>query len=87
MKSNKKPTPKQADESQATVRAIQPWQMLLAAFGVILVLFEVYGPAIHGPFVFDDLYLPFGLPGFAERATMMQWMHGNRPLQIGRAHV
>ena len=70
MKSNKKAVPKQA----------APWQMLLVALGVIVVLFEVYAPAIGGPFVFDDLYLPFGLPGIAERATLTDWMRGNRPL-------
>ncbi len=80
MKSNKKAIPKQTEANQQTAWALQPWHMLLAVFGVILVLFEVYGPAIHGPFVFDDRYLPYGLPGFAERASMMEWLQGNRPL-------
>ena len=69
MKSDKKP-----------VHKVAPWHLLLAALGLIFVLFEVYGPALRGPFVFDDMYLPFGLPGFAERATLTDWLRGNRPL-------
>jgi Tfp pilus assembly protein PilF len=80
MKSNKKSTPKPAETLRNTAWTLQPWHMLLAVFGVILVLFEVYGPALHGPFVFDDNYLAYGLPGFAERAPLIDWLRGNRPL-------
>jgi tetratricopeptide (TPR) repeat protein len=47
----------------------------LAAFVAGLI---VYGPALNGPFVFDDQYLPFFLPHFAEQ-PMLQAMRGVRP--------
>jgi len=37
-----------------------------------------YAPAMHGPFLFDDRYLPFGL---ADQSTsLLSWMHGVRPV-------
>lgn len=80
MKTTKKAIPKPREGNQKTEWTLQPWHMLLAAFGVILVLFELYGPAIHGPFVFDDRYLPYGLPGFAETAALKNWVGTNRPV-------
>jgi hypothetical protein len=38
----------------------------------------VYGPALSGPFVFDDQYLPFFSPHFAEQ-PMLQAIRGVRP--------
>jgi tetratricopeptide (TPR) repeat protein len=39
----------------------------------------VYGPALNGPFVFDDQYLPFFSPHYAEQ-TLLQAIKGVRPL-------
>src|SRR5262249_8980426 len=52
---------------------IRPWQYALGAFFLIFLALEVYSPALDGPFVFDDTYLPFMAPGFR------QWF-GVRPL-------
>lgn len=35
------------------------WWPWATAFAALVVVFEVYGPALNGAFVFDDLYLPF----------------------------
>lgn len=42
-------------------------------------LLEVYGPSLRGPFLFDDLYLPFTAPEFADE-PVRSWMVGPRPL-------
>ncbi len=63
---------KQTDQSRL-------WWWLLAVVVVIEVAFEVYGPSLRGPFVFDDFSLPFYDPRrpvdqFAE------WIQGVRPV-------
>ena len=35
------------------------WGYLLTCAALLYILFEVYGPALHGPFLFDDLFLPY----------------------------
>ncbi|HUQ94702.1 MAG TPA: tetratricopeptide repeat protein [Bryobacteraceae bacterium] len=35
------------------------WVWFVAAAAVLFLVWEAYWPAIHGPFVFDDEYLPF----------------------------
>ena len=52
--------------------------MLLVALGALLVALQVYGPALDGPFVLDDGYLPFGRPD-AETLPFEVWLIG-RPL-------
>jgi protein O-mannosyl-transferase len=51
------------------------------AAGLLIALFvvlEVYWPAIRGPFLLDDTYLPYMLPGYSSALT--NWIHGVRPL-------
>lgn len=70
--------------SEAAPPAVPPvaegfplWAYFLS-FGVLLyALFEVYGPALHGPFVFDDLYLPYSKPQ-ANLIPFRAWL-GVRP--------
>ncbi|HEY1342201.1 MAG TPA: tetratricopeptide repeat protein [Bryobacteraceae bacterium] len=50
---------------------------ILAAAAAALV-FWVYWPAVHGPFLFDDTLLPFALPGFKEPLSV--WLHNVRPV-------
>jgi hypothetical protein len=38
----------------------------------------VYAPALSGPFVFDDISLPYGTPGFP--GALSAWIGGVRPL-------
>ncbi|MEZ5398591.1 MAG: tetratricopeptide repeat protein [Bryobacteraceae bacterium] len=51
------------------------WPLVAAAF---VAVFFVYAPALSGPFVFDDLYLPFGRP--EAEVWARQPLQGNRPL-------
>src|SRR5262245_32231666 len=51
-----------------------------AALVAALVLgFIVYGPALQGPFVFDDFALPFRHPDFRSE-SLRDWMASVRPL-------
>ncbi len=55
------------------------WYYLGAALLALFVVFEIYGPAIRGPFLFDDRSLPFFLPGWADM-PLSAWITGVRPL-------
>lgn len=65
-----------ATETRKPKRAWWPWAAALAALVVVL---EVYGPALSGAFVLDDRYLPFMDPGAAQMA-FQTWVTGLRPL-------
>jgi tetratricopeptide (TPR) repeat protein len=52
--------------------------MLPAVLAAAAALFLVYAPALSGPFVFDDLYLPFGRPEADVWASKLPL--GNRPV-------
>ena len=54
------------------------WPYALGLFLAVFAAFEVYGPVLHGPFVFDDQYLPFRIPGFSGQWS--NWVKGVRPL-------
>ena len=45
----------------------------------LVILLEVYQPALRGPFVFDDPYLPFADPD-AVGQPLKHWIRGVRPL-------
>src|SRR5690242_18790071 len=64
------------------VPAPQPrprWWIYAATGAVALYLaFQVYTPALHGPFVFDDTTLPYHLPNFSLKLS--DWLSGVRPL-------
>jgi tetratricopeptide (TPR) repeat protein len=53
-----------------------PWAAALAA---LFLAFEAYSPALNGPFVFDDPYLPFLTPGI-QHQPVWNWITGLRPL-------
>ena len=57
--------------------SIPLWGYLLSFAVLLYALFEVYGPALHGPFVFDDLYLPYSKPQ-ANLIPFRAWL-GVRP--------
>src|SRR5579862_2257911 len=63
-------------EAQKPKRVWWPWAAALA--GLIVVL-EVYGPALSGAFVLDDRYLPFMDPNAAQ-FSLRTWIEGTRPL-------
>lgn len=78
MKSNKR-----SSNPKAEARAAPPtqhfWYYVLAGLAALFVGFEIYAPAIRGPFLFDDRYLPFFLPDVAG-APLRSWLMGVRPL-------
>lgn len=56
-----------------------PW--FLSSFVLIsfIAAFVLYGPALNGPFLFDDIGLPFYSPVFADK-SLSAWLSGVRPL-------
>ena len=58
---------------------LKTWHVLLGAALALVAVIEVYGPAIYGPFVFDDRYLPFTDPN-NRFMTLQGWIEGSRPL-------
>ena len=66
-------------------RAVRPagpktarWPWLLGAAAALFVIFWIYSPAQRAPFLFDDNFLPFALPG--ARDPLGTWIRGLRPL-------
>ena len=55
-----------------------PWWQWAIPLAALLLVFEVYGPAIHGDFVFDERNLPFFSPHFNDQLST--WVAGVRPL-------
>jgi Tfp pilus assembly protein PilF len=55
------------------------WMYGLAIVAALFVAFQIYGPALNGPFLFDDLYLPMNTPGW-ESSSLSSWMGRVRPL-------
>ena len=55
------------------------WPWLVGFIVVVAAVFEVYGPALNGPFMLDDTYLPFMHPGW-EHLPLRLWLRGVRPL-------
>ena len=53
------------------------WIWTLAALA-LYAAYLVYAPALSGPFVFDDISLPYGTPGFP--GALRFWIGGVRPL-------
>ena len=70
--------PKRAAQAY-TEPALVRWHYWAALGAAALAVFIVYWPAIEGPFVFDDLYLPFTGQEFAN-APLTSWVAGLRPL-------
>ena len=54
------------------------WQWALGLFVALFIALEIYGPAIGGPFLYDDRYLPFMAPGI-ESVPLKAWLLGMRP--------
>src|SRR2546423_126921 len=50
------------------------WPWVVAGLALLLV-FEVYGPALNGPFVLDDLYQFFAHP-MADQIPFSVWITG-----------
>ena len=57
------------------------WIYALAALAALIAVFITYNPALDGPFLLDDSYLPYMQPQFAT-APLTAWMRGVRPLTM-----
>jgi tetratricopeptide (TPR) repeat protein len=73
MKSSKRPV-----ESSPAAAAAPAWPLPLALLVAAFLLYQIYSPALDGPFLFDDVYLPFLVPNFAQN-SLLKWMAGVRP--------
>jgi len=77
--------PKKSSRSAAAAVAVAPapqralWPYFVGFAIALFAVFEVYWPAIHGPFLLDDTYLPYMLPGAAQ-SSFGSWVKGMRPL-------
>lgn len=81
MKSNKRRKPKHSAAAAVAVEAPpspKRWPYFAGIAAAIFIVFEIYWPAIRGPFLLDDTYLPYMTPGFSPELT--NWIHGVRPL-------
>ena len=56
-----------------------PWWTWLIGLGGLFLVFEAYGPALHSPFVLDDLYLLYTDPT-APTIPLLRWLRFQRPL-------
>lgn len=83
MKNKKKITPAPAARGAAAAVAPKPriqwWHYAAAAFLGLFLVFQVYSPALHGDFVFDDSYLPMRSPNVAGQ-PLASWISGVRPM-------
>ncbi|MCU1274492.1 MAG: Tetratricopeptide 2 repeat protein [Bryobacterales bacterium] len=55
------------------------WPYALGFVIALALAFEVYGPSLNGPFLFDDQYLPFSVSTFPVN-SLYAWVAGVRPL-------
>jgi protein O-mannosyl-transferase len=62
-----------------SAQKIRWWVPLAWCCAAVLILFEVYAPAIRGPFFFDDFALPFTLQTYRIQ-PLMEWLTGVRPV-------
>lgn len=65
-------------KQQQTAASAAWWPYALGLALAALLLIEIYRPALNGPFLFDDLYLPFLVPNFAA-SPLRSWVVGVRP--------
>lgn len=70
------PAPTQAERAPFRLKA---WHVLLGLAVAAVALLEAYQPALDGPFLFDDRYLPFG-NAQDQGAPLAVWVRGLRPL-------
>jgi len=79
MKKAKTKTDKGRTAAVSAGPVLQAWHYWAALGSAFLAVCIVYWPAVDGPFVFDDLYLPFTAPEMAS-APLTHWVAGLRPL-------
>ena len=76
VKKSKRPAPAVAPAESRP----NPMLWIYVSLGIALIAaFEVYWPALHGPFLLDDSHLPYMQP-HVEHAPLRIWLHQMRPL-------
>jgi tetratricopeptide (TPR) repeat protein len=80
----KKPSAVRKTSGKATVTIAEKrpgarWPYLLGMFLTLALAFQVYGPSLYGPFLFDDEHLSFNVPNFPVD-SLRAWMAGVRPV-------
>ena len=73
------PKKARAADVAASLFQFRYWLYLGACLAGLLAVLEVYWPAVNGPFVLDDVYLPYGLAKYAN-APLQLWLAGMRPV-------
>lgn len=85
----RKPARKAADRDSQKARP-EIWLWVIGLLFGLFAAFQVYGPALHGPFVFDDFYLPMNVPAWMN-GSFLDSFRGVRPLLMAsywiNAHV
>src|SRR5262245_38523715 len=66
----RKPAPQ---HNAAKAPAPARWPFCVFGAAAVLLAMWCYAPALHGPFVLDDPYMPLGKP-------LREWIGGGRPL-------
>src|ERR1700687_5577660 len=82
MKSSKTAKPKRtvtAAIAAVPVRQAHLWHYALGLFIAFCAVYQVYSPAMNGPFLLDDNSLPYMLPDFSV-LPLRDWISGLRPL-------
>lgn len=79
MKKQKRQETKPAALPTVAAPQWQQWWTWLIGLGGLFLLFEAYGPALHSPFVLDDLYLIYTDPT-APEIPLFHWLRFQRPL-------
>lgn len=79
MKAKKRATPTPQLSAPAARRASPSvWVYIVGSFVTLFVVLQIYAPSWNGPFLFDDIYLPFYVPNFSP--DLRYWVAGVRPL-------
>src|SRR4051812_46335111 len=74
MKTSIPKAPAKPKQAPAAAASSHIWWYVLALFGVLVLGFLIYAPALDGPFVLDDLYLPFMNPTLVQQPLRI-WMN------------
>lgn len=66
-------------QKPAARKWLLPWWQWAAALAGLLLVFEIYSPALNGAYVLDDRALPYDAPQISER-LIAGWVGSLRPL-------
>jgi tetratricopeptide (TPR) repeat protein len=79
MKKDKKRVAAAAPAPPVQRTGLPQWRMWAAWAAALVAVVWAYAPAMSGPFLFDDTFLPFAVSGLAQQ-PLAGWLHSQRPL-------